>query len=77
MTPRNPDDITPPEGTVAIVVDLRVRVGAIRVFHKESGSYLGGVGLGERGSQVIILWNSDWVFTSVGSLPVGYVRKKI
>jgi len=33
----------PPDDTVVIIVDVRKRLGAIRIFQKHDGEYLGGV----------------------------------
>ncbi|OBT53130.1 hypothetical protein VE04_05756 [Pseudogymnoascus sp. 24MN13] len=67
---------TPPENTVAIIVDVRTNKGAIRIFQQSDSEYLGAVGTEQTGNLVIVPWRSGWYISAAGSLPVGYVAKR-
>jgi len=80
-TPSN-KPTTPPEDTVVIIVDVRSSRGAVRIF-KQSGDdassdeYLDGIGTEQAGKLVIVPWDSGWYFSAAGSLPVGYVTRRV
>jgi len=71
--PPRGQSITPPTGTIAIVVDVRENKGVIRVYEASSRTHCGNVGLEEAGNLVIIPWNSGWYYSTAGSLPVGHI----
>jgi len=68
------DEGKPPEGTVAVVVDVRNNIAAIRVF--ETDKYLGGVGMEDKGKFVVVPWQSTWTYFCTGSPRVGYIVEK-
>lgn len=68
--------ISPPEDTIAILVDVRGRRGAIRIFKKSDKEYVDGVGTERSGNLVIVPWDPCWYFQAAGSLLVGYVVLK-
>ncbi|ELR10463.1 hypothetical protein VC83_01803 [Pseudogymnoascus destructans] len=75
-TPAKAKPTTPPENTVAIIVDVRMSKGAIRIFQKSGSEYLDGIGTEQAGNLVIVPWSSAWYISAAGSLPVGYVAKR-
>jgi hypothetical protein len=65
--------IIPPDGTVAIVVDLG-KPGAIRIF--ENNTLIDGVYMDDNnGSREIVLWQNEWWFRASGSPQVAYVEQ--
>ena len=64
---------TPPLRTVAVVVDVVRNRGAIRIFEKESGEYIDGVGTEEEGYRIIVPWRESWRFRASGFVEVGYI----
>jgi hypothetical protein len=72
----NYDDKDPPAGIVAVVVDVRNYIGAMRIFEAQTDEFLGGVGTEDKGILVIIPWNSNWNYFCVGSFRIGYIIKK-
>lgn len=62
------DDIEPPTGTVAVVVDVRNSKGAVRIFEAETDEFLGGVGTEDQGNLMIIPWKDKWNGSCAGSL---------
>ncbi|CAG8901412.1 unnamed protein product [Penicillium egyptiacum] len=75
-TPSKGVQTTPPPRTVAIVVDVVQNRGAIRIFEKESGEYIDGVGTEEEGFRIIIPWRDTWRFRASGVVEVGYIVAK-
>ncbi|KAH6719536.1 hypothetical protein BKA61DRAFT_278006 [Leptodontidium sp. MPI-SDFR-AT-0119] len=75
-TPPKRTEITAPEETVAVVVDVVNYQGAIRIYQKGSNKSVDAVGMEEAGKLVIVPWDSDWWFRASGSLRVGYIKKK-
>lgn len=65
-----------PENTIAIIIDVRKRVGAFRIFENESGKFLAGVRTEEAGKMVIIPWNNGWNYDTIGTLRLGYMLKR-
>jgi hypothetical protein len=57
-------------------VDLVQNRGAIRIFERESGEYVDGVGTEEEGFRVIIPWRDTWRFRASGVVEVGYITAK-
>jgi len=74
-THQDGDDVTPPDGTVAIVVDLRNAWGSIRIYQKQSDDYVDMVGMDEKPNLVIVPWQGDWTYLCTGSPQVGCVMK--
>jgi len=73
---------TPPEDTVVLIVDVRSSRGAVRIFQKSGDDasvdeYVGGIGTELAGKMVIVPWDSSWYFSAAGSLPVGYVTRRV
>jgi hypothetical protein len=51
--------------------------GAVRIFEKDSGEYIDGVGIEEAGHRVIVLpWRTNWCFRVSGTVGVGYIEEK-
>ncbi len=75
-TPSKATRIEPPPNTVAVIVDLVDDQGAIRMYEKESDTYVDMVGTEEAGNMVILPWQSTWWFRVSGSLRVGHVKLK-
>lgn len=75
-TPPKATRIDPPSNTVAVVVDLVHKQGAIRIFEKEDDTSVNIVGTEETGNRVIVPWESTWWFRVSGSLRVGYIKVK-
>jgi len=67
---------TPPSGTVAVVVDMRNNVGAVLIHERRDGTYKGGVGTEDEGHMVLVPWNDDWYYYSIGSTRLAYIMKK-
>jgi hypothetical protein len=66
------ETINPPEGTAAIVVDVRDKRAAIRIFTSNE-EYLTGVGSEEAGNLVVGPWQSNWFYLCTGSPRVGHI----
>jgi len=79
-TLENRTTITPPEGTLAIVVDVRVKEGqsgAFFIHEQQSEEFVDMVGMENRGKLIIVPWDGDWCYYTVQYLRrVGYLRKK-
>lgn len=60
---------------MAIAVDIRSNKAAIRIYEKQSGDYIDGVGTEEHGMVVVVPWNSTWVYLCTGSPRVGHILK--
>ncbi|KAG4420649.1 hypothetical protein IFR04_006239 [Cadophora malorum] len=73
-TPPKRTQIKPPGNTVAIVIDVSARGGAVRIFQNDSDERVGAVGVEEAENLVIVPWDSNWWFRVSGSLRVGYVE---
>jgi len=76
LKPEKRTRIYPPEGTVAIVVDVRNNRGAINIHQTQSNDWVDQVGTEETGKLVIVPWTSSWYYYSVGALVVGYIVEK-
>jgi hypothetical protein len=59
------------------VVDVRKKQGAIFVHELENGEYVGGVGVDEQGNLIMIPWNHEWYYYTIGSLRIEYITKDI
>jgi len=64
-----------PENTVAVVVDVRQEVGALRIFENATGKYLDGIGIEEKGNMVMVTWETGWNYDTVGIVRLGYILK--
>ena len=69
-------EIHPPPETLAVIVDVVNNRGAMRIFEKEGGEYVDGVGLDDAGTLVIISWNSRWSLRASGVVRIGYASGK-
>jgi len=76
ISPPNHDDKIPPRDTTAVVVDVRNYKGAMRIFEAATDEFIGGVGSEDKGYLMIVPWNSNWNYSCVGSLRIGYVTTK-
>ncbi|KAL4759748.1 uncharacterized protein BDW70DRAFT_139442 [Aspergillus foveolatus] len=76
FTPSKGVQLCPPPHTLAIVVDVISNQGAIRIFTKESGEYIDGVGTEEKGYRIIVPWHDDWRIRVSGNIDIGYLRLK-
>jgi len=65
-----------PDKTVAVVIDVRQQIGALRIFENDTGKYLDGVGTEEKGKLVMIPWNKTWNYDTVGSIRLGYILQR-
>ncbi|KAF2843883.1 hypothetical protein T440DRAFT_112458 [Plenodomus tracheiphilus IPT5] len=72
-THQDVDTIIPPDGTVAIVVDVRDIKAAIRIFAKQDDDYIDGVGTEAAGHLVVVPWQSSWFYHCTGTPRVGHV----
>jgi hypothetical protein len=75
---------TPPENTIAIVVDIGSTGGAFKI-HKLSDNnwgnvFVDGIGSGddvENTTKLLIIpWETGWLYRSIGAVGVRYVVKK-
>jgi hypothetical protein len=66
--------ISPPENTVAVVVDISKHGGRIKFFNE--AKFVGDVGAEDYQSLVMVPWDSRWMFYSIGSLQVRYIVRK-
>jgi len=67
---------TPPERTVAIVVDMRTLRGAVLVHMREGNTFMGGVGTNDQGHLEFVPWNDDWFYYAIGETRLAYVKRK-
>ncbi|KAI9888494.1 MAG: hypothetical protein M1814_006885 [Vezdaea aestivalis] len=74
--PSNNVHIHPSENTIAIIIDVRDNKGAIFIHEKEDGKYVDGVGTEETGNLVIVPWNNNWYYYSIGSVRLAWVERK-
>lgn len=75
LTPTNNVRMNPPENTV-VVVDVRGNQGAIRIVDKKDNKYVDGIGTEETRKLVMVPWNSNWWYYTIGSIRVAYIGKK-
>jgi len=73
---RDAETVKPPDSTIAIVVDVRDKLAAIRIFETKTMKYVDGVGTEEAGYLVIVPWQGDWSYFCTGSPKVGYIQRK-
>lgn len=66
----------PPDRTVAIVVDMRSLRGAVLVHQRKDDAYVGGVGTEETGHIVVVPWNQDWDYYTIGTTSIAYVKRR-
>jgi len=81
IAPTNRTIITPPNDTMAIIVDVRVKGGegggAFFIHEKQNNEYVDMVGMDHRGELVMVIWDGEWCYYTVGSLPrIGYIGKR-
>ncbi len=63
-TTEPPTMISPPENTVAIMVDISKHGGRIKFFTE--AKFVGDVGAEDYKSLVMVPWDSQWKFYSIG-----------
>jgi hypothetical protein len=68
--------ISPPENTIAVVVDISKEGGRIKIFETSSDEYIGSVGAEDSGKLVVVPWDSRWWYYSIGSLKVRYIIRQ-
>jgi hypothetical protein len=68
--------IHPPDDTLAVVVYVPSKRGAMFIHETEGGDYLDGVGAEDTECYVIIPWDNRWYYYTIGSIRLGYIRKK-
>lgn len=69
--------LNPPQNTVALVVDVRGRGGAIRIHNNHDNKYVDDVGpVKDNNNMVIIPWNIDWRYYAIGQVRVAHVQRK-
>jgi hypothetical protein len=66
--------VSPPEKTIAIVVDISKEGGRLKIFDKPTDEYIGTVAAEDSGRLVMVPWNSRWWYYSIGSLEVRYIK---
>ena len=64
-----------PKNTIAVVVDVRQEVGVLRIFESTTGKYLDGVGTEEKGKMIMVTWETDWNYDTVGTVRLAYILK--
>jgi hypothetical protein len=57
-------------------VNIHKDRGAVNVYETPGDKFIGGVGSEDAESLVMIPWNERWWYYSIGSLRVGYIKKK-
>jgi len=65
--------ITPPNNTIAVVVDISKAGGRIKIYDTPSGSYVDSVAMEDSEALVMVPWDSSWWYYSIGSLKVRYI----
>ncbi|PYH75364.1 hypothetical protein BO82DRAFT_33180 [Aspergillus uvarum CBS 121591] len=69
----------PPTNTIAIVVDISSSGGAIKIGESANNNLgvaaVGRVGTEDATDLVIVPWNVDWWFYSIGSVSIQYIVK--
>lgn len=75
-TTEPPTKISPPELTVAVVVNISQEGGAIRIFDTPGDGYVDGVGTEDVEKLVIVPWSRSWWYYSIGSLRIGYLVER-
>ena len=68
--------MNPPENTVVVVVDVRNNQGAIQIADKQTNEYVDGVGTEAAGNLVMIPWDENWWYYSMGSTRLAYIETK-
>lgn len=76
IDPSNNTRTTPPQNTVAIVIDVRNNRGAVYIHETQGGKHVDGVGTENSRNLVMVPWNSDWYYYSIGSIRLAYIGKK-
>jgi hypothetical protein len=67
---------TPPDRTVAIVVDMQTLVGAVLIHRRGDDAYIGGVGTEDKGHTMLVPWNQDWDYYSIGKTSLAYMKRR-
>lgn len=66
--------VNPPQKTVAVVVDVRGRGGAIRIH--DNDKYVDDVGpVKDNYNMVIIPWSTNWRYYAIGEVRVAHVQR--
>ena len=69
--------VNPPQNSVAVVVDVRGREGAIRIHNKHDNKYVDDVGpIKDNDNMVIIPWSTNWRYYAIGQVRVAHVQRK-
>jgi hypothetical protein len=68
---------SPPPNTIAVIVDISASGGAMKVGEKSDNNLgvaaVGKVGTEDADALVIVPWNVDWWFYSIGTVGIQYV----
>ena len=63
----------PPEGTTALLIDVSSEGGAVNVYETPRDKFVEGVGQKESENLVLISWQANWFYYSIGSVRVAYL----
>ncbi|OJD13487.1 hypothetical protein AJ78_06059 [Emergomyces pasteurianus Ep9510] len=75
ITPTNNIRTSPPSSILAVVVDIGSNAGAVRIHEAEGGKFVDGVGTEEAGHVVIVPWDGNWYYYTIGRIRLGYIRR--
>ncbi|QSS64923.1 hypothetical protein I7I51_01998 [Histoplasma capsulatum] len=75
ITPTNNIRTSPPSSTLAVAVDIGSNAGAVRIHEAEGGKFVDGVGTEEAGHVVIVPWDGNWYYYTIGRIRLGYIRR--
>ena len=67
--------IWPPEGTTAVLIDVDSEGGAFNVYETPRDKFVEGVGQKESDNFVLIMWQANWFYYSIGSVRVIYLSR--
>lgn len=69
-----------PSSTIAIVIDISATGGAVNIGKdaqtKLGVKYMGRVGLEDAGNLVIVAWEPEWWYYTVGRVGIRYIIKQ-
>lgn len=75
FSPTNNVRTSPSPGTLAVVVDIGSNAGAVRIHEIDGGKFVDGVGTEESGKVVLVPWDGDWYYYTIGKIRLGYIRR--
>jgi hypothetical protein len=54
---------------------MQTLVGAILIHRREDNAYIGGVGTEDKGRTMLVPWNQDWDYYSIGATSLAYMKR--